>query len=144
MSEGDFSYEEISKMKEGRFLLIEGIPCKISNITRSKAGKHGHAKARIEAVGITDGKKRIIVKGSGEKVQVPMILKKPAQVLSLTKTTTSSDGETKESIKAQVMDLENYETFELEVPEELKDKVTEGSQVIYWEMMGQKMMTQMR
>ena len=38
------------------------------------------------------------------------------------------------------MDLENYETFEIEIPEELVDKVEEGVQVLYWEVLGKKIM----
>ncbi|TFG69975.1 MAG: translation initiation factor IF-5A, partial [Methanomassiliicoccus sp.] len=49
---------EVRTLKEGRYLNIEDEPCKIVSISTSKPGKHGEAKARIEAIGIFDGNKR--------------------------------------------------------------------------------------
>ena len=42
------------------------------------------------------------------------------------------------------MDMKTYETFELPIPEELKKEIKEGSQVLYWTMMGQKVMKQVK
>jgi len=49
---------EIGKIKEGRYIVIEEEPCRVVGIATSKPGKHGAAKARIDAVGIFDGVKR--------------------------------------------------------------------------------------
>ena len=38
----------------------------------------------------------------------------------------------------QLMDLESYETFELPMPDELKDKIAEGVEVDYIEAMGKQ------
>lgn len=124
--------EEVSSLKEGRFVILDGAPCKIVSIQISKTGKHGHAKARIEGIGIVDGKKRIELHPSHDKVEVPIIDKNDAQVLNVTRDS------------AQVMDLKTYETFELKIPEEFKDKVKEGSQVVYWDVMGVKLMKELR
>lgn len=43
--------------KKGGLLVIKGNPCKIIDISTSKTGKHGHAKAIITAVDIFTGKK---------------------------------------------------------------------------------------
>ena len=40
--------------------------------------------------------------------------------------------------KASVMDLENFETIELAISEELKNEIKEGDQVEYWDVQGTK------
>jgi translation initiation factor 5A len=119
-------------IKEGDTILIEGAPCRVSSVSKSKPGKHGSAKARIVAVGIIDGKKRDSVMPGHERVDVPLIEKKSAQVLSV-----SSD-------KANVMDMETYETFDLDIPAELKAEVKDGVQVLYWQIMDSKLLKQVK
>lgn len=117
-----------SSIKAGSFLVVDGVACKVVDSQVSKSGKHGHAKIRIVAIGLIDDKKRDIVMPGGDNVEVPIIEKKNAQVLSV-----ANDV-------ANVMDMENYETFNLKIPEELKGKVIENSQVLYWDIMGEKVM----
>jgi len=40
------------------------------------------------------------------------------------------------------MDMTTYETFDLDIPEELREEVKEGSQVVYWQIMGKKVLKQ--
>jgi translation elongation factor P/translation initiation factor 5A len=40
------------------------------------------------------------------------------------------------------MDLESYETFDLKIPEELKAKVKEGINVLYWNVLEDKILQQ--
>ena len=117
-------------LKEGSYLVLEDAPCKITNIQISRPGKHGHAKMRIEAVGIIDSKKRVTVLPAHDNAEVPLIEKKNAQVLSI-------NGNT-----ANLMDLETYETFDLPIPEELKDSCAAGATVLYWHVMEHKVMKQ--
>lgn len=119
-------------IKQGSFIIIDGVACRVLNAETSKSGKHGHAKVRIVAMGLIDEKKREIVMPSGDTVEVPIIDKKNAQVLSVS-------GDT-----ANVMDMESYETFDMKIPEELKGQVTEGSQVLYWVILGEKVMKQVK
>ena len=119
-------------LKVGSYIVMEGAACKISSIQTSRPGKHGHAKMRIEASGIVDGKKRIDVLPGHDHVDVPIIEKKSAQVLSIT-------GES-----ANVMDEETYETFDLEIPEELKKELVEGSNILYWKVLEDRVMKQVK
>ena len=112
----------IGELKPGSFVLIDDVPCKVINTTHSKPGKHGAAKVRIEAVGIVDDKKRAIVQPADARIDVPIIEKRNAQVISI-----SGD-------KASVMDVESYETFDIDIPEEFKGKVQEGMQILYWDV----------
>ncbi|NOZ82043.1 MAG: translation initiation factor IF-5A [Candidatus Micrarchaeota archaeon] len=122
----------IKSLKPGRFCIIEGEPCKVLSITTSAPGKHGSAKARLEAVGIFDGKKRSIVKPADSEIDVPVVDKRVGQVISIV-------GDT-----AQVMDMETFETFECLIPEELKEKITQGVEVQYWDILGRKLLVQLR
>ena len=74
--------KEIRELKEGRYVNVDEEPCKIVKITTSKPGKHGSAKANIEALSIFTGAKKSIVGPVSTKVQVPMIDKRKGQVLS--------------------------------------------------------------
>jgi len=124
--------EDVHGVKVGKHVMIDGEPSRVVDVKRSAPGKHGHAKFRISAVGIFDGKKRVILLSGGDKIDVPIIEKQSAQILSV-------QGNT-----AQAMDLTTYETFEITVPEELQDKVVDGSQVIYWKVMGRRIIKQLK
>jgi len=120
---------EVRELKEGRYVNIDDEPCKILSISTSKPGKHGEAKARIEAVGIFDGNKKSVVYPVKHKVQVPIIDKRQAQVISI------QGGE------AQLMDLDTYEMFQLPVPEDMKDTLLAGGDILYMVAMGRKKIT---
>ena len=124
-----WTQQEVRELKEGRYMLIDDEPCKIINISTSKPGKHGEAKSNIDAVGIFDKKKRNIVHPVKHRVQVPMIDKRKAQILSI-----SGD-------EVQLMDLDNYETFQLPIPEEYKGQLTSGEEIMYMIAMDRRMIT---
>ena len=120
---------EVRTLKEGRYINIDDEPCKITSISTSKPGKHGEAKARIEAIGIFDGGKRSVVYPVKHKVQVPMIDKRQAQVVTIM-------GD-----EVQLMDLDTYEIFQLPIPEDVKDSLTPGENIQYLIAMGRKKIT---
>jgi translation initiation factor 5A len=120
---------EIRALKVNRYIIIDDEPCKIVSISTSKPGKHGEAKARIEAIGVFDGQKRSIVKPVKHKVHVPIIDKRTAQVLAL-----MGDN-------VQLMDLETYETFEMPIPEEYKGQIESGKEIQYLNALGRKKIT---
>lgn len=126
----DKTTTDAGSLKPGRYVMIDGVPCVVKNIEVSRTGKHGHAKCRIEAISLINDEKKIIISPAHDKVDVPIVDKRDAQVLSII-------GD-----KANVMDSTSYETFDLKIPEELKGKIKEGSQIIYWSMMGQKIIKQ--
>ena len=51
---------EIRTLKVNRYIIIDDEPCKIVSISTSKPGKHGEAKARIEAIGVLMVKKEVL------------------------------------------------------------------------------------
>lgn len=120
---------EVRTLKEGRYMNVDDEPCKIISISTSKPGKHGEAKARIEAVGIFDGSKRSVVYPVRHKVQVPVIDKRQAQIVTIA------------GSEVQLMDLETYEIFQLPIPDELKDSLTPGGDIKYLVAMDRKKIT---
>ncbi len=116
---------EVRELKVGRYMLIDEEPCKIISIDTSKPGKHGEAKARIEAVGLYDGKKRSVVHPVKHKIQVPMIDKRKGQLLNIA-------GD-----ELNIMDLETYEQFSIPVDPEFAD-LQPGDEVLYMVAMGKR------
>ncbi len=119
-------------LKDGSYIVIDGAACRVATTDTSKSGKHGHAKVRIVAIGLLDNKKREIVLPAHDNVEVPLIEKKSAQVLSVT-------GDT-----ANVMDDETFETFDISIPEDLKGSIVSNCKVLYWIILGQKVMKQLK
>jgi translation initiation factor 5A len=122
----------IGSLKKGSYCVIEGAACVVSDVKVSRPGKHGHAKVNLTAVGIIDDKKRNIVMPGHDNIEVPIIEKKNAQVLSVS-------GDT-----ANVMDMGTYETFDLKIPEDLRGEVKDGQVVLYWEILNDKVLKQVK
>jgi len=122
----------VGSLQKGSYVILEGAACRVFDVQVSRPGKHGHAKVRLTAVGLVDEKKRIIVMPGHDSVEVPIIEKKSAQVLSL------------HDDVANVMDSESYETFDLKIPEDLKGQVVEGANVMYWVILEDKVMKQVK
>ena len=120
---------EVRNLRPNGYMIIDDEPCKISSISKSKPGKHGEAKARIEAVGLFDGQKRTVVHPVKHKVGVPMIDKRQGQIIT-------ANGE-----MAQVMDLETYETFDMVVAAEYQDKLEAGQEINYMVALGRMKIT---
>lgn len=117
---------EVGNLKEGRYVIIDDEPCHIVGVTHSKPGKHGHAKAKIDAIGVFDGQKRTLVRPTSSKIEVPILERGNAQVLAVM------------SNNVQLMDLATYETFELPIPMNLRGEVRESVEVEYIQALGRR------
>jgi len=120
---------EAGSVKEGSYVMIDGEPCRIVEVEKSKTGKHGSAKVRIVGVGVFDNVKRTLILPSDSQVEVPIIEKFVAQVVART-------GDS-----MQLMDLRDYSTFEIplsQVDEELSQKLSPGLEVEVWSIAGRK------
>ncbi len=125
MEEG-VGHSSMKELKVGRYVLIEGIACKVVDIETSAPGKHGSAKMRVTAMGIFDGQKKTLLKPSDSDVEVPLIAKKKAQIVSV------------EGRNAQIMDLETYEVFFLPIPEDMEGRLKSGTEVEVLEATGRR------
>jgi translation initiation factor 5A len=122
----------IKDLKPNSFVLIDNAPCRVEKVQVSTSGKHGHAKVRVEAIGLLDNVRRSILGPSHETVEVPIVVAKKAQVLAVT-------GD-----KAQLMDLSDYSQFELEIPKERKNEILPGSEIDYYETMETKTLKKLK
>jgi translation initiation factor 5A len=125
---GETVPKSVATLSKGNYVIIDGVASIVSDTSTSRPGKHGHAKVRLVAVGMIDGKKRELVMPGHDNIDVPIIEKKIAQVLSIHDTT------------ANVMDAETFETFDLKIPEELQGVVVEGNNIQYWVILNDKVM----
>lgn len=133
MGAEDITYKSVGALKTGTYIMIDGEPCKIVEISKSKLGKHGAAKARIVAVGAFTGQKRTLIKSTSDKVEVPVIARKDAQVLSI------------RGNYLELMDLKTFETFEAPVVnEDLLKRVESGSTVEVWFLAGKPLVMRAR
>ena len=124
----DKIFGSMGDLREGKYVIIEDFPCRIVGIDKSKPGKHGAAKMRVEAIGLFDGTKRTLMKPSDADVEIPIIERKRAQIVS-------ASGN-----NAQLMDLESFETFDVEIPEEMRSEVEVGKEIQYMLVMGRKLL----
>ncbi|WP_049921706.1 translation initiation factor IF-5A [Halopiger djelfimassiliensis] len=115
---------EVRDLQEGSYVMIDDAACKINSYSTAKPGKHGSAKARIEAEGVFDGKKRSLSQPVDAKIWVPIIERKQGQVVSV-------DGD-----DMQVMDLETYETITMRIPDDAD--VSPDENIEYLEMEDQR------
>jgi len=112
----------IKELKPNGFVIVDDVPCRVERVDVSKSGKHGAAKARMDVIGLMDNRRRSIVKPADETVDVPIVVKKKAQVVAIV------------GNKAQIMDLTDYSMFELEIPEDRKEDVKQGEEIFYFEV----------
>ncbi len=127
---GEIKKKSVGSLQKGNYVVVDGVASIVKSTQTSRPGKHGHAKVRMQATGILDGKTREIVMPGHDQIDCPIIGKKNAQVLSVT------------GNHANIMDMETYETLDLEIPEDLQGQVSEGDVVLYWEILDDKVIKQ--
>jgi translation initiation factor 5A len=115
----------VGDLKVGSYAIVDDEPSQIVDIQKSKPGKHGSAKFRCSAISLFDGSKRSFVSPVDTNIQIPIVEKNSAQVVSMSGNT------------LQLMDLASYEIFDVSLPkeEELVSKISAGKEVEYWKIM---------
>lgn len=128
------TYAELGELREGSFIIIDGEPCRIVEISRAKTGKHGSAKAHVVAISIISGARKTLVAPVDTRVEVPIIDKRTGHVIAISGNT------------VQVMDSETYETYEIPMPadKELASRISVGKDVEYWVVMNQRMIVSVK
>ncbi len=117
---------DLGSLKEGSYIVIDGEPCKVVEVEKSKPGKHGSAKVRLTGISIFTGSKKSVIGTVDTHIEIPMIDKRSAQVISTTPTS------------VQLMDLQSFEVTESPNPTEpeLQGKLQAGSEVEVWAVLG--------
>lgn len=70
------------ELRKGSYTMIKGHPCKVAEVTTSKTGKHGHAKAHIVALDIFTSKKYEDLCPCSHNVEVPFVKRTELQCLT--------------------------------------------------------------
>ena len=118
MAEAEKKFSNAGSLKEGSYVLIDGFPCQVKSVEKSKPGKHGAAKVRVTAMGIFDTQKRNLMKPTDADIEVPIIEKRSGQVVAVM-------GE-----QLQIMDMEDYVTFDIPKPKDIQG-LQGGAEVEY-------------
>ena len=118
---------EIRTLKIGRYVAIDDDAYKILSMSKSKPGKHGSAKARIELEDIFTGQKRSHVGTVTDNIQVPMIEKGSAIITHI------------QGNEVHAMDNKTYETLIL--PTSAEFNLESGKEIQWMEAMGRYRIT---
>ncbi|MAE24898.1 MAG: translation initiation factor IF-5A [Pedosphaera sp.] len=118
---------EIRTLKVGRYVAIENDAYKILSISKSKPGKHGSAKARLELEDIFTGQKRSHVGTVTDNIQVPVIEKGSAVITFV------------QGNEVNAMDNKTYETLILPLDTEMN--LEAGGEIQWMEAMGRYRIT---
>ena len=113
---------EIRTLKVGRYVAIDESAYKILSMSKSKPGKHGSAKARIELEDIFTGQKRSHVGTVTDTINIPMIEKGSAIITHI------------QGNEVHAMDNKTYETLILPLEEGMT--LEGGSEILWMEAMG--------
>ena len=127
-------YAELGDLKTGSYVVIDGEPCRVVDVSKAKTGKHGSAKVHVVAIGLFTGSRKTLVGPSDQRVEIPIINKRYGQVVAVL-------GD-----RVQLMDLETFETFEVDMPKEeaISSKLAPGVEVEYWETLGRRFIYRVR
>ena len=118
---------EIRTLKVGRYVAIEDSAYKILSISKSKPGKHGSAKARLELENLFTRQKRSHVGTVTDTIQVPVLEKGSAIITHL-------QGE-----EVHAMDTKTYASLIL--PIDTSMNLDSGGEIQWVEAMGRYKIT---
>lgn len=94
---------EGGQIRKGGYIMIKGNPCKVSDVSTSKTGKHGHAKCHFVAIDIFTGKKMEDLVPASHTTSVPFVKKEELQCIDADEdgfvTVLTSNGETRSDLK---------------------------------------------
>ena len=113
---------EIRTLKVGRYVALEESAYKILSMSKSKPGKHGSAKARLELEDIFTGQKRSHVGTVTDSIHVPVIEKGSAIITHI------------QGSEVHAMDNKTYESLIL--PETTEFNLEPGGEIQWMEAMG--------
>ena len=113
---------EIRTLKVGRFCVVDDEAYKILSISKSKPGKHGSAKARLELVSLFSSKKISHVGTVTDNINVPMIEKGKAMVPHI-------EGE-----EVHAMNMKDHSMMILPIDPDIE--VTSGQEILWMEALG--------
>ena len=113
---------EIRTLKVGRYFCVDDKAYKINSISKSKPGKHGSAKARLELVDIFTGQKISHVGSVTDSINVPLIEKGTAMVTHI------------EGAEVHAMNMRDHSMMILPMEDEME--IDAGKEIMWMEALG--------
>ena len=113
---------EIRTLKVGRYCCVDDKAYKINSISKSKPGKHGSAKARLELVDIFTGQKISHVGSVTDSIHVPLIEKGTAMVTHI------------EGVEVHAMNMRDHSMMILPLEDGLE--IEGGIEIMWMEALG--------
>ena len=113
---------EIRTLKVGRYCCVDDKAHKINSISKSKPGKHGSAKARLELVDIFTGQKISHVGSVTDSINVPLIEKGTAMVTHI------------EGAEVHAMNMRDHSMMILPMEDEME--IDAGKEIMWMEALG--------
>lgn len=117
---------EAGQIRKGGYICIKGRPCKVTSVSTSKTGKHGHAKCNFVATDIFNGKKLEDIVPSSHGTTVPNVFKSEYSLLDISDedylTLMTDNGETREDLQMP--------SYPPELEEQIRCGFEQGEQLI--------------
>merc|ERR1712039_417446 len=73
---------QCGELRKGSHVMLKGHPCKVAEISTSKTGKHGHAKAHIVGLDIFTSKKYEDLCPTSHNMEIPFVKRTEYQLLN--------------------------------------------------------------
>ena len=92
---------DTNRLKPGSLVMIKGNPCKVTETTTAKPGKHGSAKVILKGKDILTSKVYECTFHAGDMVDAPIVVRKELTLLNIDDTTLElldTNGEVKSDV----------------------------------------------
>jgi translation initiation factor 5A len=109
----------VNKLRKGGYVMLEGRPCRVVDITKSKTGKHGHAKAGIAGSDLFTGRRYEAHLPTSHDIEVPLVERQDYQLINI-------DGKATQLLDLQGNMREDVEIGEGEVDERIQAMFDSG------------------
>ena len=108
----DCEPQTAGSIKKGGHCMLKGYPCKVTEYSTAKPGKHGSAKATIVGIDIFTNKKHEDTAPTAATVQVPIVTKTEMEIADVGEddfvSAIQEDGDLYNTLKLPVEDDETY------------------------------------
>ena len=74
---------DTNRLKNGSLVMMKGFPCKVTDVSTAKPGKHGSAKVILKGRDILTGKVYECTFHAGDMVDAPIVKRSEYQVLNI-------------------------------------------------------------
>merc|ERR1712187_822629 len=105
------------EVRKGGYVMLKGKPCKVVDVSISKTGKHGHAKANIMGFDVFTGRKYVEISPTSHNMTAPTMFRNEYELVSV-----NDDGE------LELMDDVGKMNSSLQLPKDTHGEFTQLSQ----------------